>query len=60
MPLAKGTGKIRQNMQELMTGHVGATRKKAIVTLAKRRNISANEARFVQAKAIAVSQGRKK
>jgi hypothetical protein len=59
-PLLKGKGNIRKNVQELMTGPVGATRQKAIQTIAKKNNISRAAARFKQARAISISQGRKK
>ena len=60
-PLFKGPNTIRKNMQELMSSPIqSASRKKAIATIAKKRNISRADARFIQAKAIAVSQARKK
>lgn len=61
MPLAKGPTSIRKNVKELMTAPIqSASRKKAIATIAKTRGISMEDARFAQAKAIAISQSRKK
>lgn len=60
MPLKKGPGSIRQNVTELMKPPVSAARKRAIVTIARRRNIPRSEAQFTQARAIAISQARKK
>lgn len=60
MALKKGLGSIRSNMQELMGKVNSPTRKRAISTIAKTRNLSRKEAQFVQAKAIAVSQSRKR
>jgi len=59
-PLYKGPNSVRKNMAELTQGKVGATRQKAIATIAKKNNISREEARFKQALAIAKSQARKK
>ena len=59
-PLIKGTGNIRKNVQELMTSAPSPSRAKAIQTIAKTRNISQQEARFVNAKAIATAYSRKK
>lgn len=60
-PLLKGKGTIRQNVTELMTSPIQSpSRKKAIATLARRRNISRDQARFAQSLAIAKSQERKK
>lgn len=50
---------ITQNVSSLMFGRVGPTRQKAIITLAKRRNITRDEARFHQAVRIAQSTSRK-
>jgi hypothetical protein len=58
--LQSGVGNIRNNMQILMQPPQSRSRKKGIVTLAKRRNISRADAQFIQARAIAVSKGRKK
>ena len=60
MPLKKGAGSIRGNMVELMNAPASASRKKAIATIARKHNISRKEAQFRQAKAIAISQARKK
>ena len=60
MPLLKGPGTVRRNVTELMQTPQSASRKKAIITLAKRRNIPRKQAQFVQARAIAASQARKK
>ena len=43
-----------------MTGEISPSRRKAIKTLAKRKGMSFSDARFYQAKAIAVSQAKKK
>lgn len=60
MPLLKGPSSIRANVTELMKAPRSAARKKAIVTLSKRRNISRSDAQFAQARAIALTQARKK
>lgn len=60
MPLKKGPTSIRGNVKELMTGQVSQTRQKAIATIAKKRGVSPDEARFIQARAIALSQARRK
>lgn len=59
-PLLKGPGTVRKNVQELMTKVQSPARQKAILTIAKKNNISTKEAQFKQARAIAVSQARKK
>lgn len=59
MPLATGPNSIRKNVLELMNPPRSASRKKAIVTLAKRHNISRKDAQFKQSIAIAKSQARK-
>ena len=52
---------MRSNVKELMTGPVQSqSRRKAIATIAQKRGISKDDARFAQAKAIAISQARKK
>lgn len=56
MPIKTGPGSMIKNMNELMTGDMGATRKKAIKTLAKKEGISFEEARKRQAFAISKSQ----
>lgn len=61
MPLKKGAGSIRANVTELMGQPIqSASRRKAINTIAKKNGISLKEARFRQAKAIAVAQSKKK
>ena len=61
MPLKKGSGSIRYNVGELMNQPIqSASRRKAILTIAKKNGISVQEARFRQAKAIAISQSKKK
>lgn len=60
-PLLKGPGNIRKNVTELMTQPIlSASRKKAIITISKHRNIPRADARFVQARAVALSQSKKK
>ena len=59
-PLQKGIGTVRANVTTLMTGRVGPTRKKAIITISRKNNISRGDARFHQAVRIAQSQSRKK
>lgn len=60
MALTKGTGNIRKNVQELMTSVPSSSRAKAIQTISKSRNVSIEDARFINAKAIATSYSRKK
>jgi len=50
--LKKGKANALYNLHELMKGKVGKSRKKAISTIAKKRNISKAKARQVQALAI--------
>lgn len=50
---------ITENVQSLLTGAVGTTRQKGIITLARRKNISREDAKFHQALKIAASQSRK-
>ena len=59
-PLLKGTNTIRKNMQELMNPPQSPARKKAIATIAKQRNVPRSTAQFIQARAISISQARKK
>lgn len=59
-PLFKGPNTIRKNVQELMKPPQSAPRKKAILTIARTNNIPRAEAQFKQARAIAISQSRKK
>jgi hypothetical protein len=58
-PLVKGVGNIRQNVTTLMGPVKSASRKKAIMTLAKKHNISRSDAQFRQSVRIAQSVGRK-
>lgn len=60
MPLAKGKGTIRANVNELMKGVQSPARAKAIATLARKYGISKKEAMFKQATRIAQAQARKK
>lgn len=60
MPLAKGAGSIRKNVKELMSGVESPARHKAILTIAKKNNISYEDAQYKQAIRIAQSQARKK
>lgn len=61
MPLQKGPGTIRRNVSELMGSPIRSqARKKAINTIAQRRNISRTDARFVQARAIAINKARQR
>lgn len=59
MPLQSGPGSIRKNVSELMGKVQSPARKKAISTLAKKRNISLQDAQFTQARAIAIKMARK-
>jgi esterase/lipase superfamily enzyme len=58
--LKKGTGSMQANMTELMTNIDSASRRKAIMTIAKKNNISFEEAQYRQAQRISESQLRKK
>ena len=59
--LKKGTKSIRFNMNELVNKPViSQARKKAIATIAKKHNISLEEAQYRQAQRIAQFQARKK
>lgn len=55
MPLIEGYSKstMKKNYKELMGGKMGTTRKKAVDTIAKTRDVSKEEARKIQAGAIA-------
>jgi hypothetical protein len=59
MILNTGQGTIRSNVTALMQPPVSRSRKRAIITLARKKNISKQQAQFQQAKAIAISQSRK-
>lgn len=58
-PLAKGPGTIRANVARLMAPAKSQPRKKAILTLAKKHNISAADAQFKQSLAISRTLARK-
>jgi len=58
--LLTGPGTVRANVAALMQPIKFAPRKKAIITLAKKHNISRADAQFKQSVAIARSQARKK
>lgn len=59
--LKKGIGTIRSNVQSLLSNPVRSpARKKAILTIAKRRNINHSDAAFVNALAISKNMARKK
>ena len=59
MPLIKGKGSIRKNVTELMKGVESPARHKAIATIAKKNNISFQEAQYRQAIRIAQAQAKK-
>lgn len=54
MPLVKGASKQakRKNYLELTLGEIGATRRKAIKTIMRKRGVSFDKARRIQAGAI--------
>jgi len=58
--LKKGQGTIRANVKQLMEPPRSQSRKKAIITIAKKHNITREEAQFHQAISIAKSQAKKK
>lgn len=58
--LKKSIGSIRTNVQTLVSSVRSKSRKKAILTIAKRRNINRNDALFINSIAIAKRIGRKK
>lgn len=59
--LLQGPGSVRKNVAQLMNAAPRSkSRKRAILTLAKKHNISRKDAQFRQAVAIAKSQARKK
>jgi vacuolar-type H+-ATPase subunit F/Vma7 len=60
MPLLKGAQNMRSNIKELMSGVESQSRHKAILTIAKKNNISYEEAQMKQAIRIAQAQARKK
>ena len=59
MPISKDNS-IRKNVTILVNEPVGKSRMRAIATIAKKHNISREEAKFKQAITIARSQYRKK
>lgn len=59
-PLQKGLGTVRSNVSVLMQPPVSQARKKAISTIAKKNNISRQDAQFRQATRIAQTQARLK
>ena len=58
--LKRGTNSIRQNVTTLMSPLLGQARKKAIHTLARTRNMTLQDAQFLQATRIAQKQARKR
>ena len=58
--LAKGVGTIRGNVQKLMQPAKNKARKRAILSIARKNNITPAEAQFRQALAIARKQARAK
>lgn len=61
MPLTKGPNTIRKNMAELVGQPVmSPARHKALLTIAKKHNITYDQAKYKQALAISKFQARKK
>ncbi len=60
MSLSKGPKSINKNINELMKGVESPARHKAIMTIAKKHNISYDDAMLRQAKRIAEFQANKK
>lgn len=62
MPLEKGKSKktIGRNIRELVSSEPGEAREKGIETIAKKRGIPFEEAKQIQAVAIAFSHAKKK
>ncbi len=54
MPLQKGKKNIGTNIKELEQGPISPAREKAIYTLAKKKGITFEAARAIQAQAIAL------
>lgn len=59
MPLKSGAGSIRYNINELMGKVQSPSRRKAITTLARKHNITRQEAQLFQAQKIAQRMARK-
>ena len=59
MPLIKGPNSIRVNVSELMKQPQSASRKKAISTIARKNNITRQEAQFRQALRISQTYAKK-
>ena len=58
--LSTGVGTVRSNVAQLMKPPRSQSRKKAILTLARKSNITRADAQFRQAIRIAQSQARKR
>lgn len=58
--LKKGPTSIRSNVKTLMEGVESDSRHRAILTIAKNKNMTYEDAMFHQAQRIAQSQSRKK
>ncbi len=58
--LKKGPGTVRSNVAQLMNPPKSQARKKAILTLSHKHNITRDAAQFRQSVAIARAQARKK
>lgn len=56
MPLLPGHQNIRANIQELQTGEMSASRRKAIRTYARKHGLSFKEAKFRMSTIIAASK----
>lgn len=59
-PLLTGPNSVRSNVNTLMQPVLSPARKKAIMTLAKKHNISLQDAQYHQAIRISQAQARKK
>lgn len=59
MKLQTGPNTIRKNVATLVQSVRSPARKKAIITISKKHNISRDDAKFKQAISIAKSQARK-
>lgn len=60
MPLKKGKNSIRANVAELMNPVQSSSRRKAIATIARKNNITLQEAQFRQALAISRRQAKRR